>query len=235
MTRRQRGFTLLELLIAIALMAVLAVLCWRGLDAVLRSRDRVNEASDEMRALTVAFSQMEDDLRRAWPVRLLKIRARDPIAFTASADTAPISMELLRETLALQETQRLQRVVYRLRGQQLERGYAPWLVTSAEVNATVTETNVIWQPLLNDVTSVEFRAYVEEQKSWVTAASLVNTPSVVARSEAAGAQAAAQVAQVAQAVGATPGTSFGRTITGIEVQLERRNGARLVRIFAVKD
>ena len=35
---RTGGFTLVELLVAAALMAVLAVLSWRGLDAVLDSR-----------------------------------------------------------------------------------------------------------------------------------------------------------------------------------------------------
>ena len=36
---KQQGFTLVELLIAITLMAVLAGLSWRGLDSLMRSRD----------------------------------------------------------------------------------------------------------------------------------------------------------------------------------------------------
>ena len=67
---RHRGFTLLELLIAIALMALLAVLGWRGLDSVLRSRERIAANSDDLRGLSVAFSQLDEDLRRSWVVRL---------------------------------------------------------------------------------------------------------------------------------------------------------------------
>lgn len=235
MKKRSRGFTLLELLIAIALMAVLAVLCWRGLDSVLRSRDRVNAASDELRALTVAFAQMEDDLRRAWPVRLMKIKARDPISFSSDSQDAPVALEMLRETSGFDESLRLQRVVYRVRGTQLERGFGPWLATSAESDAVVTESTMTWQPLLADVASIEFRAYVEEQRAWVSAQSLANSPSVVSRTAAAGAAGAAAAATIATAVAATPGTAVGRTLTGIEVQLARKSGPRVARIFAVKD
>ena len=76
--RGEAGFTLLELLIAVSLMAVLAVLGWRGLESVLTTRDRIVRASDDLRALSVTFTQMEEDLRRAWPVRLLKMLARLP-------------------------------------------------------------------------------------------------------------------------------------------------------------
>ncbi|MFL6716736.1 MAG: type II secretion system protein J, partial [Burkholderiaceae bacterium] len=36
--RSQRGLTLIELLIAITVLAVVAVLGWRGLDSIVRSR-----------------------------------------------------------------------------------------------------------------------------------------------------------------------------------------------------
>ena len=80
--RRARGFTLIELLIAAALLAVLAVLAWRGLDSVLASRQRIVAASDELRSLTLAFAQLDEDLRRSWPVRLLKLQTPS-ITFTA--------------------------------------------------------------------------------------------------------------------------------------------------------
>ena len=70
------GFTLIELLIAATLLAVLALLSWRGLDTVLTSRNRIAKASDELRFLTIAFAQMDEDLRKSWPVRLLKLPAK---------------------------------------------------------------------------------------------------------------------------------------------------------------
>ena len=46
-----RGFTLLEVLIALSLMAVLAVLGWRGLDSVLVTRERLTRSSADLAAL----------------------------------------------------------------------------------------------------------------------------------------------------------------------------------------
>ena len=77
--RRHAGFTLLELLVAVALMAILAVLSWRGLDSVLTSREHIMRHTDETRAISVLFSQLDEDLRRSWPLRHLDalFRPRD--------------------------------------------------------------------------------------------------------------------------------------------------------------
>ena len=65
---RAAGFTLIELLVAVALLAILAVLSWRGLDAVIQSRERLVTESDELRSLTLALAQLEEDLLGTWPV-----------------------------------------------------------------------------------------------------------------------------------------------------------------------
>lgn len=70
-SRRAAGFTLIELLVAVALLAILAVLSWRGLDAVIQSRERLVTESDELRSLTLALAQLEEDLLGTWPVKNL--------------------------------------------------------------------------------------------------------------------------------------------------------------------
>lgn len=127
--RRVRGFTLIELLIAAALLAVLAVLSWRGLDSVLASRQRIVAASDELRSLTLAFAQLDEDLRRSWPVRLLKLPTPS-ITFAVAGEQAAASLQLLRETAGATEPTQVQRVAWRLRDGVLERGFGAWVAPS---------------------------------------------------------------------------------------------------------
>jgi general secretion pathway protein J len=57
-----RGFTLLELLVAITVLSVVSVIAWRGLDTLVSTRERLGPEVDETRAMLVAFGQMERDL-----------------------------------------------------------------------------------------------------------------------------------------------------------------------------
>lgn len=59
---KTRGFTLLELLVAITVLSVVSVIAWRGLDTLVKTRDRLEPEVDETRAMLVTFGQMERDL-----------------------------------------------------------------------------------------------------------------------------------------------------------------------------
>jgi general secretion pathway protein J len=60
-----RGFTLVELLVAIWIMAVVSIVAWRGLSSLIATRDRLAPETDEVRALLIGFGQMERDLAQA--------------------------------------------------------------------------------------------------------------------------------------------------------------------------
>ena len=66
MTRRPRrncrGFTLVEVLVALLLMAILSTFAWFGLDGVLRSRDAGRAAIDTSTRLGTVLTQWEQDL-----------------------------------------------------------------------------------------------------------------------------------------------------------------------------
>lgn len=207
-TRRARavlaGFTLIELLVAVALMAVLAVMGWRGLDSVLTGRERIAESSDGLRALSVTFTQLEDDLRRSWPARLLNPGV-PVIAFLEEDPSAPPALNLLRELPPDSGAAQIQRVVWRLRGGVLERGFGAFAMPTAE--GQVPPLALTWQPLMSGVSAVHLRAWIPG-RGWIPQAALV---------QRAGTQAD---------VGA---------ITGIEVMLERGGGERVLRIFSVRD
>ncbi|WP_233865507.1 PulJ/GspJ family protein [Paraburkholderia adhaesiva] len=63
--RRARGFTLIELLVAIAILAVVAILSWRGLDQIMRGRETISRSMADERVFAQMFDQMRIDCRLA--------------------------------------------------------------------------------------------------------------------------------------------------------------------------
>lgn len=57
-----RGFTLVELLVALAAMAVLALMSWRGIDGMLRAQEQVRRHGDGVLVLQTALAQWRTDL-----------------------------------------------------------------------------------------------------------------------------------------------------------------------------
>lgn len=61
-SKSQRGFTLVELLVALSVMALLAMLSWRGLDGMTRAQETTRVRADELLALQAGLSQWKADL-----------------------------------------------------------------------------------------------------------------------------------------------------------------------------
>ncbi|WP_436133215.1 PulJ/GspJ family protein [Acidovorax sp. LjRoot129] len=66
--RGARGFTLVELLLAIAVMSLLAILSWRGLDGMVRAQEITRQRADEMLVLQAALGQWGTDLDALMPI-----------------------------------------------------------------------------------------------------------------------------------------------------------------------
>ncbi len=59
---RQRGFTLIELLVALGVMAVIALLSWRGMDGMVRVHTEMRQRADGVVALQTGLTQWSTDL-----------------------------------------------------------------------------------------------------------------------------------------------------------------------------
>ncbi|HTP71212.1 MAG TPA: prepilin-type N-terminal cleavage/methylation domain-containing protein [Burkholderiaceae bacterium] len=56
------GFTLVEVLVALLIMAVLSTMAWQGVDGMVRARDASQEAAERTLRLTTVMAQWEQDL-----------------------------------------------------------------------------------------------------------------------------------------------------------------------------
>lgn len=61
----RRGFTLVELLVAISVMALLALLSWRGIDGLARTQQSVSTRMDQVSMLQTGLAQWRVDLEAA--------------------------------------------------------------------------------------------------------------------------------------------------------------------------
>jgi general secretion pathway protein J len=89
----RRGFTLVELLVAIWIMSVVAIIAWRGLSALVATRDRLGPEADEVRALLIGFGQMELDLAHTLSPALVPLKF--PAVSVQIVDGAP-TLQILR-------------------------------------------------------------------------------------------------------------------------------------------
>ncbi len=61
LSTREVGFSLVELIVAISICALMAVLGWRALDGLTRARVRLTAEMEQQRRVQLAFAQMEAD------------------------------------------------------------------------------------------------------------------------------------------------------------------------------
>ena len=101
-----RGFTLVELLVAISILAIVAVLGWRGLDGIVRARISLTDQIESTRGMQLAFAQMQSDAEHMADPATLQKR---PFLL---ADTD--RMTLVRKVDRENESSMLQVVSYRV-------------------------------------------------------------------------------------------------------------------------
>ena len=100
------GFTLVELLVAISILAIVAVLGWRGLDGIVRARVALTDQMETTRGMQLAFAQLQSDAEHMADPNALQKR---PFLL---ADTD--GMTIVRNVYQENEPSMLQVVSYRV-------------------------------------------------------------------------------------------------------------------------
>lgn len=130
------GFTLIELLVAISILAIIAVLGWRGLDSIVRTRIALTSELENTRGMQLTFAQLQSDCEN------IVSRA----VFNGHGDRLMVDagrLTLVRTVLTENQPSRLEVVAYRVKD---------GLLTRRESGATrdITLLDVMLRATLED-------------------------------------------------------------------------------------
>jgi general secretion pathway protein J len=157
--KRQRGFTLIEVLVAVAIAAILAMMAFESMQQALKSRGRIKEHAARLQSLQYTMRSFVQDLAQTSPRPVRQPLGADfqpavdgqggpEFLFTRGGWTNPVGLE--RSTL--------QRVRYAVRDGKLYRDY--WLVLDAQL-----EPQPIPRLLLDGVLNFKVR-FMDEGREW---------------------------------------------------------------------
>lgn len=137
----QAGFTLVELLVAISILALVAVLGWRGLDGIVRARVSLTQQMEVTRGMQLAFAQMQSDCEHI-PVDGALLGPRPYLLFDKERLT------MVRLSMVENEPTRMQVVSYRVREGVLLR-------RESLATRNMTELDVMWKAATSDADTTE--------------------------------------------------------------------------------
>lgn len=158
--RSQQGFTLMEVLIAVAITAIIGLGIWQVIGGVVRSRDRVDSVATDFEGLQTAFLLIERDIDQVVnrPVRNLYGDFEPALSSRDEAYALVLTHGGWRNPLGSRRSE-LQRSAYELTGEELHRRY--WVALDrAQENGSHD------QVLLKGVTDLKIR-FLTDDNNWV--------------------------------------------------------------------
>jgi general secretion pathway protein J len=157
--KHARGFTLVEVLVALMIMAVLSTMAWQGIDGIVRARDISRAQLDRSLRLNTVIAQWEQDLAAVQDMATVPALAFDGA-----------SLRLVRQVAG-----GAQLVVWTLRGTQWMRWTGPVLTRVGELRESWMRSQQLlgnedaMLKLLDGVSGVQVEFY--RGNSWTNAQS----------------------------------------------------------------
>lgn len=137
---KQRGLTLVELLVAISVLGFVAIIGWRGLDGIVRARIALNSDLEQTRGMQLAFAQLQSDCAHLVNNSILPNRL--PLALEQGR------LILIRTVFADNQPSRLQVITYRVRDGMLTR-------RESAATRDLRELDMLWRSAANDTDTTQ--------------------------------------------------------------------------------
>ena len=178
MIMKERGFTLLEVLVAIAILALVATLVWSSQSVVFSASRRLTKKLDMSRMGHLSIAKLEADLRSAYlfatPVHLgggdrgeqwvktefvgLDAGEHDSVRFTSFAH-----QRLFKEARESDQAQ----IAYRIGSRDIDGERTDVLERNeSDVTEAHSETSGKWVPVAEGVTALDLQYWNPQTKEW---------------------------------------------------------------------
>lgn len=164
---RHRGLTLVELLVAITVLAFVATLGWRGLDSIVRARIALTGDLEQTRGMQLTFAQMQSDC--AHLASSVDLQGQMPLIAQQGL------LILVRTVFADNQPTRLQVVTYGVKDGVLTRRESAATRDLLELGklwrAAATEADTAQAVVLQSgVAAMDIRLWISGGTGWRTAA-----------------------------------------------------------------
>ncbi len=165
MTSQKNGFTLIEVLIAITIFAVMSAFAYRALSSILAARDHVAQENQKWRSVSTLFARLEADLANATARDIRNSNNLDEAAFLGKlAFSNNNEAQFMFTRMGLPGANGTLAAPQRL-GYRLNQGAVEELVWPVLDQGPRTVPAVY--PLLSGVSSLTLR-YLDANKAWQT-------------------------------------------------------------------
>lgn len=218
---RPRGFTLIEVMVALVVMAIMSLIAWQGVDGIVRTRDANQVRLEQTLRLETVMAQWEQDLAA--------------LQESTAAPALTCDGQSVRMTRATDGG--LQVVAWSLRpgtpGQTWQRWASPPTLTTGGLQDAWLRTQQFQgnEPgQLKAVTGIDsWQVYFFQGNAWANCQSTGDVNGTVAAAAATG--AALPTSSAASPAAAAPAAAIGTTLGGAQRQALPA-GVRLVLAFA---